>query len=176
MPYISSMIKKITVWALLLIFTAGAGLADEVTEYDLKAAYLLNFADYVEWPNSPKPITICVYGDNPFKATTIATLLEAKAGQIDADFKYPRQLEQLTACNILYLAPSEQENFGKTIALLRNAPVLVVTDVQGRSPPGAMINLITESNRLRFEINISTVLAAKLKISSKMLKLAKIVP
>lgn len=170
------MLKKIAAWILLLVLATDAGLADAVTEYDLKAAYLLNFAGYVEWPNPPKPVTICVYGDNPFKAATITTLLEAKAGQIDADFKYPRQLEQLTACNILYLAPSEQENFGKTIALLRNAPVLVVTDAQEHLPPGAMINLITESNRLRFEINISTVLASKLKISSKMLKLAKIVP
>jgi len=169
------MVKKIAVWALLLLFTAGAGLADAVTEYDLKAAYLLNFAGYVEWPGPSKPVTICIYGNNPFKAATIATLLEAKAGQIDAGFKYPSQLEQLTDCNILYLAQSEQDNFGKAIALLRSAPVLIVTDIQDGLPQGAMINLITESNRLRFEININTVLASKLKISSKLLKLAKIV-
>lgn len=168
------MVKKIAVWVLLLVLTAGA-VADTVTEYDLKAAYLLNFASYVEWPNPPEPTTICVYGENPFKAATIATLLEAKAGQIDADFKYPRQLELLTDCKILYLALSERENFGKAIARLHNAPVLIVTDVQDGLPPGVMINLITESNRLTFEISINTVLASKLKISSKMLKLAKIV-
>ncbi len=170
-----SMLKKIVAWALLLSLTSGAGLADAVTEYDLKAAYLLNFASYVEWPNPPEPVTICVYGDNPFKAATIATLLEAKAGQINADFTYPRRLEPLTDCKILYLALSEQEHFGKIIALLRNAPVLIVTDVQDGLPQGAMINLIAESNRLAFEINIGTVLASKLKISSKMLKLAKTV-
>lgn len=171
-----SMVKKIAVWVLLLVFTAGAGLADAVTEYDLKAAYLLNFAGYIEWPSPPKPVTICVYGNNPFKAATIDTLMKAKAGQIDAIFKYPRQSDQLTDCNILYLAQSEQESFGKTIALLHNASVLIVTDIQNGLPQGAMINLITESNRLRFEINIDTVLTSKLKISSKLLKLAKIVP
>jgi len=171
-----STVKKIAIGLLLLVLTAGAGLADAVTEYDLKAAYLLNFAGYVEWPETPKPVTICVYGENPFKAATIATLLEAKAGQINAGFKYPNQLEQLTDCKILYLSPSEHDNFSKIIALLHNAPVLIVTDVQDRAPPGSMINLVTESNRLRFEINISAVLAAKLRISSKMLKLAKIVP
>ncbi|HEY8034559.1 MAG TPA: YfiR family protein [Methylobacter sp.] len=170
------MVKKIAVWVLLLVFTAGAGLADAVTEYDLKAAYLLNFAGYIEWPSPPKPVTICVYGNNPFKAATIDTLMKAKAGQIDAIFKYPRQSDQLTDCNILYLAQSEQESFGKTIALLHNASVLIVTDIQNGLPQGAMINLITESNRLRFEINIDTVLTSKLKISSKLLKLAKIVP
>jgi hypothetical protein len=170
------MIRKTAAWILLTILTASAGLADAVTEYDLKAAYLLNFASYVEWPEPSAPVTICVYGDNPFKTTTIATLLEAKAGQINADFKYPRQAEQLTGCNILYLSLSERENFGKVSTLLRNAPVLIVSDVEGDLPPGVMINLITESNRLRFEINISAVLASKLKISSKMLKLAKIVP
>lgn len=169
------MVKKIAVWALLSVITAGAGLADAVTEYDLKAAYLLNFARYIEWSDSPKPITICIYGNNPFKAATIATLLEAKAGQIEADFKYPSQVEQLTDCNVVYLAHSVQESFGKAIAHLRNAPVLIVTDVQNGFPQGAMINLITESNRLRFEINISSVLASNLRISSKLLKLAKIV-
>lgn len=169
------MLKKTAAWILLLSLGSGSGLADAVTEYDLKAAYLLNFASYVEWPNPPEPVTICVYGDNPFKAATIATLLEAKAGQINADFKYPRQLEQLTDCNILYLGLSEHENFGKAIAMVRNAPVLIVTDVQDGLPQGVMINLIAESNRLRFEINIGTVLASKLKISSKLLKLAKIV-
>lgn len=169
------MLKKIAAWILLLSLSSGSGLADAVTEYDLKAAYLLNFASYIEWPGQPEPVTICIYGDNPFNAATIATLLEAKAGQINADFKYPRQLEQLTDCNILYLGLSERENFGKAIAMVRNAPVLIVTDVQDGLPQGAMINLITESNRLRFEININTVLASKLKISSKLLKLAKIV-
>lgn len=174
MPYVS-MINKIAAWALLLAFTAGAGLADEVTEYDLKAAYLLNFADYVEWPSPPKPVTICVYGNNPFKAASIDTLIKAKAGQIDAVFKSPRQPEQLANCNILYLAQSEQESFGKIIAQLHNAPVLTVTDIQDGLPQGAMVNLLTESNRLRFEVNIDTALASKLKISSKLLKLAKIV-
>jgi hypothetical protein len=169
------MVKKIAIRMLLLVVTAGAGLADAVTEYDLKAAYLLNFASYIEWSNPPKPVKICIYGNNPFKAATIATLLEAKAGQIEADFKYTSQLEQLTDCNIVYLAHSEQASFGKVIAQLRNAPVLIVTDVQDGIPQGAMINLITESNRLRFEINISTVLASNMKISSKLLKLAKIV-
>lgn len=169
------MIKKSTVRALLLVFIAGAGLADEITEYDLKAAYLLNFANYVEWPSPPKPVTLCVYGNNPFNTATVDTLLKAKAGQIAAVFKYPRQSEQLAECNILYLAQSEQDNFGKTIALLHDAPVLIVTDIQDGLPQGSMINLITESNRLRFEINVNTVLASKLKISSKLLKLAKIV-
>lgn len=169
------MIKKSAVRTLLLVFIAGAVLADEITEYDLKAAYLLNFADYVAWPSPPKPVTICVYGNNPFKAATVDTLMNAKAGQIDAVFKYPRQSEQLAECNILYLAQSEQDNFGKTIALLHDAPVLTVTDIQDGLPQGSMINLITESNRLRFEINVNTVLASKLKISSKLLKLAKIV-
>jgi hypothetical protein len=169
-----SMVKKTAAWMLLLVFTAGT-VADAVTEYDLKAAYMLNFASYVEWPGLSKPVSICVYGNNPFNASTIATLLEAKTERIHADFKYPHQLEQLMDCNILYLAQSEQENFGKAIALLRNAPVLIVTDVQDGLPQGAMINLITESNRLRFEIDINTVLASKLKISSKLMKLAKIV-
>jgi len=171
-----SMLKKIAALGLLLALTVNAGFADSVTEYDLKAAYLLNFAGYVEWPDSPKPVTICVYGNNPFKAATLSTLLAAKAGQIDAAFKYPLHSAQLADCNIVYLAQSEQDRFDKAIALLRNTPVLIITDIQDGLPEGSMINLITESNRLRFEINISTVLAAKLKISSKMLKLAKIVP
>ncbi len=168
------MVKKIAIWALLLTLVAST-MANEATEYDLKAAYLLNFAGYVEWPSPQKPITVCVYGHNPFNPATIATLLDAKSGQIDADFKYPRQLDQLTVCNILYWPQSEQENFGKAITLLNNAPVLIVTDVQDGLPQGAMINLINESNRLRFEINVGTALASNLKISSKLLKLAKIV-
>ncbi len=169
------LLKTIRALAVGILLT-GLGLADPVTEYDLKAAYLLNFASYVEWPTLPDPITVCVYGENPFKETTISTLLEAKKGQIDISFKNPRQLEQLADCNILFLPLSERENFDKAVALLHNVPVLVVTDAQDGSPPGAMINLVTETNRLRFEVNLSKVLESKLKISSKMLKLAKILP
>jgi hypothetical protein len=170
-----SMIKTIRALTVGLLLT-GLSLADPVTEYDLKAAYLLNFASYVEWPTLPDPITVCVYGENPFKETTISTLLEAKKGQIDISFKNPRQLEQLTDCNILYLPLTERGNVGKASNLLHNAPVLFVTDVQDGFPAGAMINLVTETNRLRFEVNLTRVLESKLKISSKMLKLAKIVP
>jgi hypothetical protein len=165
-------IKVISVASLLLVAWLGMAKAEAVSEYDLKAAYLLNFTDYVEWPE-PGHLSICVYGENPFKAETIATLLEAKAGQIDADFKYPNQVDKLAECNVLYLALSEHDNLGKITALLRGAPVLTVTDVQDGLRPGIMINLIVESNRLTFEVNLKAILAAKLKISSKMLKLAK---
>jgi hypothetical protein len=168
-------IKRIAIGALLLSLTAGNGLADEVTEYDLKAAYLLNFAIYVEWPTPPEPVSICVFGNNPFTAKTIDTLLKAKAGQINANFEYPRQLEQLSQCNILFLALSEQENFSKIIAQLNHKPVLIVTDSQNGLPQGAMVNLTVESNRLRFEVDINAALASELKISSKLLKLAKVV-
>lgn len=175
MAYVAIMkkIRGLAAVTLLSVLTTGVSLADAVSEYDLKAAYLLNFASYVEWPSSQGPITICIYGENPFKATTIVSLLKEKQGRVDVTFTYPRQLGQLADCKILYLASSERDNFDQIIASLHNASVLIVSDIQDDLPAGVMINLLLESNRLAFEVRMNTVLAAKLKISSKLLKLAK---
>lgn len=167
-------VKEVVFAALLLFLTKNIGLADPISEYDLKAAYLLNFAGYVEWPNlKNKSVRICVYGENPFKASTIAVLVKEKSGQIDVHFTYPRQLAQLAECNILYLASSEQGDFDRIIASLHNAPVLTVSDIADDFPSGVMINLLFESNRLAFEVRMDPILESKLRISSKLLKLAK---
>jgi hypothetical protein len=153
----------------------SSALAGNVSEYDLKAAFLFNFAAFIEWPDPPKPLHICVYGDNPFSDSTIDLLLRQRPGNIDVDFEHLQNIEKLTACHILFVERSDPAKFAKVAARLGSAPVLVVTEMEGSQPSGSMINLLTESGHVTFDIDQNAALAAGLQISSRLLRLAKTV-
>jgi hypothetical protein len=154
--------------------------AAEADPDQVKAAYLLRFADYVEWPaasdtDANPPFLICVLGAHPvLRILAQATDLPAIKGrtvvarQVDV-------VEDASPCDILFIPPAQAGRIGEVHAQLRSQPVLVVGDSPGLARRGAVINFVMQNERLRFEISIGTARAAGLKISAGLLKLATIV-
>lgn len=150
------------------------------TEYELKAAFIFNFAKYIRWPASStaevnKPFVIGLIGKDPFGSV----LDDAMRGQnVDSRVvvvKRFARIDDIVNCDILFVGSSEKGNLRSIFAVSRKAPVLTVSDMDQFAENGGMINLITEANRIRFAINVEAVERAGLKPGSQLLRLARLV-
>jgi len=166
--------------AMVLATSCGSGRAAPPTEYQVKAAYLFNFGQFVEWPvaawDSPQaPFGICIVGDDPFGAT----LDEVVRGEtIKGHELVVRRFtagDSISGCNILFMARSEAPNVERVLGSLRGRSVLTVTDAAGDESRDAIIVLVTENNRVRMRINVAAARANNLVISSKLLRPAEVV-
>ena len=148
-------------------------------EYLVKSAFLYNFAKFTEWPAQESadesiPINICILGVDPFDGA-LETIKGKTAQNRNLEIKHVARVEDLKACHILFISASERNHLPRILDALKDSPVLTVGDMKEFAQQGGIINLTTEQNKIGLEINVEAAERAGLKISSKLLKLAKIV-
>jgi hypothetical protein len=150
--------------------------ASAVSEYKVKAAFLLNFGKYVEWPASAvgSEIDICVLGRDPFGATLDETLAGRTVGSKNVKAHRISGVGQAHRCNIVFVSRGDA-NVAAVLSDLAGSPVLLVGEQDRFARQGGMINFIEVDQKVRFEINEAAAKRAGLKISSQLLKLATIV-
>lgn len=171
--------------ALIVLFIAMTGLkpalADSNTaEYRVKAAFLYNFSKFVEWPaialgDKDKPFVIGVCGEDPFGSDLNKTVEGKTVEGRPYSIRRFRRAADVGPCHILFISESERSRAAKIIDGLQNAHTLVVGDTDGFIQRGGAVNFIIEDRKVRFEINPEAISRAGLKVSSKLLALAKIV-
>lgn len=153
---------------------AGTG---TTREYTVKGAFIYNFALFVDWPpnafaSDSAPFVIGVLGKNPF-----GQALEKMEGQsIKGRKVVVRTLsnaEEGADCQLVFISASERGRLHQILALLRKSHVLTVSDLDGFTDAGGMVNFVTIEDKVRFEINLKEARSAKLRISSQLLKLAR---
>jgi hypothetical protein len=156
----------------------GAMKAEGSLEYAIKGAFLFKFGDFVEWPPSAfpgpgTPFVIAILGKDPFGASLEQTVQNRTAHGRPVVIKRYKRIEQVQDAHILYISPSETERLEEIAASLSGTSILTVSD---ESPqPAGIINFIIQENKVRFEIDIEAAESAGLKLSSKLLSLAKLV-
>lgn len=149
-------------------------------EYQLKAVFLFNFAQFVAWPPTAftapdAPMIIGVLGEDPFRKTLDDTVRGEKIdGHLITVERY-RRLDDLRPCHVLFICKSEFGRLDQILAVLKGKPVLTVGDVEGFAVRGGMIRFVNDNNKVRFRINVEAAKAANLTISSKLLRPADIV-
>jgi YfiR/HmsC-like len=149
-------------------------------EYKLKAAYLLHFLQFVEWPdsvfeNEKSPIVVTILGDDPFGNTLDDITKSEKIGEHPIVIKRTHSLGNVDFCHVLYISSSEKDNFRSILKHIDSAPILTISDIDNFGEEGGNISFYLEENKLRFAINLQTLKQADLKVSSKLLRLAKII-
>lgn len=160
----------------------GSGLAAQAarpSEYQVKAVFLFNFAQFVDWPpeavDSQAPLVIGVLGGDPFGDLLDATVRgEHRGGRAFVVRRYQRVVDVKT-CDILFINRSEADRPEDVLANLKNRPILTVSDADGFAEHGGMIGFVTDRNRIRLKINLAVAQAAHLTISSKLLRVADII-
>lgn len=150
------------------------------SEYELKAAFLLNFAKFIDWPessfaNAQSPFTICVLGMDPFGPALDSTLRGKIVGNRPVMLIRITEIAQARQCHVVFVAASESKRLPEIIDRLQNASVLLVGESEGFAEAGGAIQFTLEDNRVRFAINTDVADRTGLKFSSKLLALAKIV-
>ncbi|UEM23663.1 YfiR family protein [Skermanella mucosa] len=170
-----------TVAILALMLSAG-GLVSEVSaapsEYEVKAAFLYNFAKFTDWPSAqnagPGPFTICILGKDPFG--TALDVLEGKP--VDGRPVAIRRMMEpgdLQRCWIMFVGHPYADGMERLAGDLQGQPILTVGDNPGFVRSGGMIGFILDDGRIRFEIDPDRISPAGLSISSQLLNLAVIV-
>lgn len=149
------------------------------TEYEIKAAFLYNFAKFVEWPaaafsDSLAPFVIGIVGPDPF-GPQIDRALDGKTvhGRPLAVRRFPTAARSGGA-PLLYFGDTDTTAVRRGLRSLAGSPVLTVGEAEAFLDLGGAIRFVLESNKVRFEIDVGAAEAARLKISSKLLRLARV--
>lgn len=159
---VHSLFVGLLLLGLLLGSPALLRAADGLSEYQVKAAFLAKFPEFVKWPTPSAPMTVGVLGNDPY------------GGVLDQMVKVRRakRVEDLKGCQIIFVARSERANLGAILAALAGTGVLTVGETEGFARQGGIIGFIMEGERVRFEINPHAAQRGGLVISSRLLKLA----
>ena len=168
--------------AVLALAIAGATPAHGgPSEYEVKAAFLYNFAKFVEWPAGSftatnNTLVVGVLGDDPFGEALdrIAQNKSAQGRRIDVR-RFRTVADVGDRCHILFVSPSEARELPRILRGLHGEPILTVSDIAGFLDHGGAINLLMEQRRVRFAVNLKAANEAGLKMSSQLLKIAKTV-
>ena len=163
--------------ALLL---SGTLQAAAPTEYQLKAVFLFNFAQFVDWPQesfpeAQMPLVIGVLGEDPFGTYLDEIVSGETVNNRQLEIQRYRRVDEMKTCHILFISQSESKQLEQIVADLKGRSILTVSDSDGFTRYGGMIRFVTEKNKLRLRINLEAATAANLTISSKLLRPAEIV-
>lgn len=160
--------------------TVAAAQEESAGEYEIKAAMLYNLMQFVEWPPSAyaaedSPRVLCVLGWDPF-GNSLASLVSDKV--VDGRHVQIRHVtagNQVRACHVLYISSSERKHLPEVFSQLSGASVLTVGEMSHFAERGGMVQFALEENHVRFEINLDAASRSDLRISARLLALARIV-
>jgi hypothetical protein len=187
------LIRRCSLWLLIdgaarfvLIVALMSGLcgtqakAQSDNEYQIKGAFLYNFAKFVEWPaaafnDDNAAFIFGIVGEDPFGSALDQTINGKTINGRQLVITRLKWGQNLRGCQILFVSSSERSHLAQILGSLSGASVLTVGEMAQFSQQGGIIRFMMEENKLRFEINTEAAAGAGLKVSSKLLTLAKTV-
>lgn len=158
---------------------AAQSSATKFSEYEIKAVFLFNFMQFVEWPaavstSAAAPFVIGVLGDDPFGTTLDATIRGETIRDRPLTVRRGRDVADLKDCHLIFICRDQADKLGDILGSLHGSAALTVSDIESFCRHGGMIGLLTEGKRIQFEINQKEAEKSKLKISSKLLRLGRL--
>jgi len=177
-------------WLSIFFFLAAGALAfapekvraqaEVPKEYEIKAAFLFHFAQFVEWPsmdftNANDPFVIGVLGENPFGNALDEIVKGESINGRTLTVQYSRRVDDLKDCQIVFVSKSEKSRLSRILAELNRKNILTVGECDGFAQLGGVMNFYLENDTVHFEINPDAAAREKLKISSLLFRLGKIV-
>ena len=148
-----------------------------VSEYELKAAYLYNFALFTTWPQDrmeerDSPLVFCVFAQDA-QAASIAGLQARKIRERSIQVRQVATPDDGRGCHVLFIGAKSTEVIPSILEIVRDSGTLTVTDVSDSIRKEAVISMAIENGRLAFDVNLYNARRARLTLSSKLLKLAR---
>jgi len=160
----------LTLSGLLSFAPIAAG--EDLPEYRLKAAFLYNFALFTEWPaETGTTLNLCILGQDPFGKEADGLQGKSVGGRNIAVHRKASR-EPLNGCHVVFISPSAIDDLPRVLDRLRGNPVLTVADSPGAARQGVALNMTVVQNKITFEANLKAARAARVTLSSKLLRLA----
>jgi hypothetical protein len=161
----------------LAVAASQIAASDGASEYEVKAAFLFNFAKYVQWPEGTfagpaDRIVICVLGENPFGNLLEDIVKDKRVNGRELAVRETGSLSATAGCQVVFIAATERERVDEILRKLAAQPVLTVGDAESLTDRGVILGLTLREKRVRFEANLIAARRAGLKLSSQLLKIA----
>ena len=172
---------RAAVFTTILVWAQSASpQALPTVEYQVKAAFLLNFAKFIEWPadafpEEKTPIAVCIFRHDPF-GSSLGEMLRGKAiNRRELQTRGITEILDLRTCQIIFVSNETDKLLPEILSSVRGTSALVVGETERFAERGGGVQFFLEENKLRFAINVDTVQKARVNVSSKLLALARIV-
>lgn len=147
--------------------------AEEMAEYNVKSAFLYNFAIFTTWPdNNLDAFHLCIYGADPFGKDLDELMKKKRVNERSISIYRTSNVDQLEQCQLVFISRLAIDNLTSVIDTLRNKPILTVADNPGAGQRGVMINMAVRDNRVTFEVNLSMIRKAGLNLNAQLLRFA----
>ncbi len=164
-----------------LAFAAGSSIERVPSEYEVKAAYLYYFAKFVDWPDnkfstSNSSVIIGIAGDDPLGRILETTVSGKTVQNHNLVISHPKTLDDLQSCHILFISSPEASRIASSLESLESNHVLTVCERESKAGSKCIINFVMEEDRVQFEIDVKKAEKAGLKISSKLMRVARVPP
>ncbi len=162
--------------AIAPVSSSGAQQTEMVKSYKIKAAFLLNFAKFINWPEDSfnqdnNSFKICVLGDSPF-GSSLSPFTSRSVCRKKIDLQYVSTVHQAESCQLLFVSTSEKGNLDVIQRTLGDTSIAMVSDIEGFTQSGGTIEFVSEENKLSFIINLRRAREQGLEIHSALLNLA----
>ncbi len=148
-------------------------------EYEVKAAFVHNFAKFIEWPNEvfeskTSPFRIGILGSGLIN-DSLMRLNGKEVQKRPLEISMVEDINEVSRYHVIFVNPSQKKWSEAILGTLQNTGILTIGDMTGFAEQGGVINFYLDSGKVRFEINDCSARRENLKISSRLLRLARIV-
>jgi len=160
--------------------TMAKAQSQPLSEYEIKAGFLFNFTKFVEWPpeafaDPSVPIVLGIVGDSPVTELLTETAAGKTVNGRAVVVRRFKEGQDLRSCHILFVGSSEEKHVPQILERVKGSRVLTVSETSGFAQSGGMINFFVEGNRVRLEINLNAAARVRLKISARVIAVARLV-
>jgi len=165
----------------LKLLIAGTCCVAHPSEYQIKALFLLDFAQSVQWPagafpSKRAPLVIGVLGEDPFGPLLDAVVRSSsRIGTRSVVIERYHDIAEVHRCHILFIGRPQLPELPRILEALKEQSVLTVSDADDEEQSGVMIQLVTRSDRIRLRIDVGAAKASHLVISPRLLRPAKVI-
>jgi hypothetical protein len=154
--------------------------AEQSKEYQVKALFIFNFLQFVEWPASAfptpdAPLRVAILGESPIAGPLTATVRGERIRGHPVEVVQVSRVEDVLHCHLVFVARAEQRNLAPIVTALSGRPVLTVGDMPDFAQRGGVINFYMAGQKVRFEANRAAAQNNGLKLGSQLLGLARLV-
>jgi hypothetical protein len=168
------LVRSIVVLALI----AGVARGEQTPEYQVKAEFVERFTRFIDWPagtDGHGAFLIGIIGDNPFNGYLQRMAADRRIKGRAVEIRHLTDPTQVDACQIVFICGSERDRLRKILNRTESKPILTISDSAGFAASGVLINFYMSGETVRFEMNESAIERSGLKVSSRLLKLARLV-
>lgn len=173
-------ILQVAAWFLIGVHALCSAQPANPNEYQLKAAFLFNFLQFVDWPPSAfagpqDPLSICVLGPDPFGTDLDSIIAGERIGGREIQIQRLTPQDAPAGCHLLFVNLRSTQQLRSTLSSLKGQPILTVSDATPFAHLGGMIEFVTQNDRIRLRVNLHAASEAQLRLSSKLLRRSEIV-